>query len=102
MQGLFFCWHTSTQSGASSSPENSGVAEPKEGGQVSCDTAHDLRSTCSYITQEAAPQPGQPGRTPWPPEVTSTVDAEPNGPEHLCGRYLGRCVKTQCVKVGAL
>ena len=62
MQGLFFCWHTSTQSGASSSPENSGVAEPKEGGQVSCDTAHDLRSTCSYITQEAAPQPGGAGR----------------------------------------
>ena len=33
------------------SSENSGVAELKEDGQVSCDTAHNLRLTCSYITR---------------------------------------------------
>ena len=26
-------------------------AEPKQGGQVPCDTAHNLRLTCSYITR---------------------------------------------------
>ena len=35
----------------SSSSENSGVAELKENGQVSCDTAHNLHLTCSYITR---------------------------------------------------
>ena len=40
---------TSTQRpGVSSSSENSGVAELKEDGQVSCDTAHNLRLTCLY------------------------------------------------------
>ena len=29
----------------------SGVAELKEGGKVPCDTAHNLRLTCSYITR---------------------------------------------------
>ena len=33
--------------------ENSGVAELKEDGQVSCDTAHNLRLLCSYITPHA-------------------------------------------------
>ena len=33
--------------------ENSGVAELKEDGQVSCDTAQNLRFTCSYITPHA-------------------------------------------------
>ena len=40
-------------SGASSSSENSGVAELKGGGQVSCDTAHNQHLTCSYITPHA-------------------------------------------------
>eukprot|EP01045_Picozoa_sp_COSAG04_P039198 COSAG04_NODE_10866_length_747_cov_2.651235_1_plen_56_part_01 len=35
----------------SRSSDNSGVAELKEDGQVSCDTAHNLRLTCSYITR---------------------------------------------------
>ena len=30
---------------------NSGVAELKDGGEVSSDTARNLRLTCSYITQ---------------------------------------------------
>ena len=33
--------------------ENSGVAELKEDGQVSCDTAQNLRLLCSYITPHA-------------------------------------------------
>ena len=37
----------------SRSSENSGVAELKEDGQVSCDTAQNLRFTCSYITPHA-------------------------------------------------
>ena len=45
---------TSTQpSGVSSRSENSGVAELKEDGQVSCDTAQNLRLTFLYITPHA-------------------------------------------------
>ena len=37
----------------SRSSENSGVAELKEDGQVSCDTAQNLRLTFLYITPHA-------------------------------------------------
>ena len=37
--------------GVSSSSESSSVAEPKEGRQVPCDTAHNLRLACPYITR---------------------------------------------------
>ena len=40
-------------SGVSSRSENSGVAELKEDGQVSCDTAQNLRLTFLYITPHA-------------------------------------------------
>ena len=52
--GACCLFNTSTPpSGGSSRSENSGVVEPKEDGQVSCNTAHNLRLLCSYITPHA-------------------------------------------------